>query len=249
MIWKSIQLQLSKSQISSLKAHNAKIIEHLEERQPLSSKVLDALRAELTTIVNGNADFTEVLTKINSSGEHYVVRLVHEDNEILNLPWTLAEDAAFEQPLAALQQLSLCKCPPNYLKSDDQRMAATAPPLKILLMISSPEDSDWQHRLSYEYEEAQILRAFEPLLKTGQIEVDYTDDGSLEALERKLKTNRYHILHFSGHGGFQDGAGFLELENPLTLKMELVPAQTFAETLNCNPGHTLPLVVLSSCQT
>ncbi len=75
-------------------------------------------------------------------------------------------------------------------------------------MVSSPEDGEgikrdsWKQRLSYEAEELAILEAFEPLLQKGQVEIDFTPNGSLAALKEKLKENHYHILHYTGHATF-----------------------------------------------
>ena len=60
-------------------------------------------------------------------------------------------------------------------------------------------------------------------METGEAEIDFTEDGSLEALERKLSAQRYHILHFSGHAVFKekDNTGYLQLENPVNLSPDL----------------------------
>lgn len=47
---------------------------------------------------------------------------------------------------------------------------------------------------------------------TGTVQIDFVIDGSLKALDAKLKENAYHILHFSGHSTYQDGTTWLELE-------------------------------------
>ncbi|MCP4131213.1 MAG: tetratricopeptide repeat protein, partial [bacterium] len=117
-------------------------------------------------------------------------------------------------------------------------------------MISSPKGITTTGRLKYEEEERDILRSFEPLFKSGEVQIDFTDNGSLDALKRKVRLNNYHILHFSGHGSFNSdsGEGILLLENDITLKAEKVTAACFAEAL-LKDEHRIPLVLLSSCQT
>ena len=66
---------------------------------------------------------------------------------------------------------------------------------------------------------------------------------------QKLKENHYHILHFSGHGSFRDGQGWLELEDELRMEKQLTSAADFAAALNAKPEHCPALVLLSSCQT
>ncbi|MCB0579552.1 MAG: hypothetical protein KDD10_09630 [Phaeodactylibacter sp.] len=63
-------------------------------------------------------------------------------------------------------------------------------------MIASPEDDS--ARLSYEAEEDQVIRAFQPLYEHGQVQIDFTEDGALPGLKRKLRENHYHILYFRG---------------------------------------------------
>jgi len=250
MIWKSIALDLSPAQVQALKAHNARIQQHLEKGMPLQLSVLDDLKKEMSQAIADNAAMNAILQQIEKSGDHIAVRLQHSDNEILNLPWTIAETKPGGARLGNISQLYLSKIAPEYASGKDHApLQKAAPPLKILIMIAAPLDADYTNRLSYEEEEFQILSAFEPLMQSGDVAIDFTDDGSLEALERQLQSNQYHILHFSGHSTFKDGAGFLQLENPITLKAETVTAVDFARTVNSNPDHRAPMVALSSCQS
>ncbi|MDY6933813.1 MAG: tetratricopeptide repeat protein [Spirochaetota bacterium] len=250
MIYKQINPDIKNKQTEELKEENAKIIKHLEQGFPLRADVLENMKAILSNIINSTREFTDVLKKINNSGDYFVIQLLHHDNEILNLPWIMAIDKISSQPLGNIQQLILTKCLPDFVEDVKKpKPAELAPPLKILIMISSPEVVDYKGRLSYEDEEFQILQAFYPLLRKGQVQIDFTDDGSLEALETKIKKNRYHVLHYSGHASFIDGTGVLDLENPLDLTLNRVSAKEFADTLNCNPDYKIPLVALASCQS
>ena len=229
MNWQSVTLNLSDQEIQALKQQNARIIQHLEEGYPLKPELLAGLKQELTAVINKNTDFRKVMERIANSGEHYVVQLFHKDNEILNLPWSIAVDELTQQALGSIERLYLTKCLPDFMKGNTGLyQPKAAAPLKVLLMISSPEDSGWKSVLSYDEEEYENLKAFTPLIQTGAVEIDFTDDGSLETLKTKLKTNKYHILHFSGHGEYQDGKGHLALENPINLETELVTAREFA---------------------
>jgi hypothetical protein len=102
--------------------------------------------------------------------------MLHPDNEILNLPWTMAVDSISNQQIGAIQRLYLTKGLPGC--TEVREALKTPPPLKILIMISSPEDAGWRSQLSYEDEELEILKAFQPLMQTGEVEIDFTDDGS-----------------------------------------------------------------------
>jgi tetratricopeptide (TPR) repeat protein/GTPase SAR1 family protein len=252
-----LKLELSGKQVKSLKGHYQKVIQHLEKGLPLKMNVLEALKEDLTGIVNKHRGWQTLLKKIHDSGDYYCIHLLHPDNEILNLPWSMAVDNESGQPLGGINRLYLTKSIPGCFDEKSKDLTLAAAPLKILIMVSSPEDPEervnkgWEKRLSFEEEEFEILKAFEPLIQTGRVEIDFTEDGSLEALERKLKANKYHILHFSGHGKFseKDNTGYLQMENPLNLRTDLVTAHDFAETVNCDPQYRVPMVVLSSCQT
>ncbi|MGD2091895.1 MAG: tetratricopeptide repeat protein [Candidatus Aminicenantes bacterium] len=252
-----LNLELTNKQIKSLKAHNQKIFQHLEKGLPLKMAVLQALKDDLSGIVNKNPDWKRVLENIRDSGDYYCIHLLHPDNEILNLSWSMAVDDVSGQPLGSIRQLYFTKSIPRHFKKESKDFTKAAPPLKILIMVSLPEDPDdqvnqgWEKRISYEEEEFEILKAFEPLMQTGQVEIDFTEDGSLGALERKLMANKYHILHFSGHAIFseKDNTGYLQLENPVSLRAHRVTARDFANTINCSPEYQVPMVVLSSCQT
>jgi tetratricopeptide (TPR) repeat protein len=250
MIWKSVGLTLSQTERDNLKVLYKDVIAHVEKEQSLCTDVLEGLKKELSAAVEASEELTGVLQEVRDSGEHYAVQLLDSDNEILNLPWSMAVDPVSGQALAGVKRFYLCKSQPELLQQDSGiSHPDTGPPLKILIMLSSPEDLKWKRRLSHEEEEFEILKAFEPLMHSAEVEVDFTDDGSLEALERKLAKNKYHVLHFSGHGRYEKGKGELQLENPLNLRTSLAPASDFAEALRTSPDYTIPLVVLSSCQT
>lgn len=243
-----IELTLNDKQRQRLLECHGKIIHHLESRIPAKHEDIADLQKELSSVVEQMPEVIEVLTKMNRlPGQHTHLRLVHEDNEILNLPWTMARDPSSEKLLGHIEELYLSKCLPGSFKEQQQELLA--PPLKILVMISSPEDTKHTSRLSYEQEEFLILQAFAPLLDSGRVEIDFTDDGSLEALEEKLRKNKYHILHFSGHASFRNQKTQLQLEDHLSLNTHLVSDKDFTSAVSCNPDYRVPLVVLSSCQT
>jgi tetratricopeptide (TPR) repeat protein len=251
IIHKKLDIQLGEPQIKELKDHYRQVIQHLEEGFPLKMKVLEALKSDLSNIVNNTPQWQEILQALHDNNDLYCIRLMHHDNEILNLPWSMAVDSKSNKQLGNIEKLYLTKSIHGCFDEKSTGFPKAPAPLKILIMISSPEDTEWKHRLSYEEEEYAILKAFEPLMHKGAVEVDFTEDGSLEALERKLKTNKYHILHFSGHATFRekDKTGYIQMEDPLSLKTRLAAAEDFANVVNCHPQHKVPMVMLSSCKT
>lgn len=250
MQWRTIALDLCPSDLQALKEQHTRVILRLEEGLPLDPDVLHDLKTTLSVVINQNIDFQYVITEINRTAEDWTIQLVHKNPEILNLPWGIAVEQHSQLELAQIDHLYLAKSRPELLNPGSSSFEPrSAPPLKVLVMISSPEDSDFIKKISYEEEELEILKACSPLLTTGGVQLDFTDDGSLETLKTKVKHNNYHILHFSGHGFFKNGAGYFALEDPLNLKTRVVTASEFAEALCCASNLPIPLVILSACQT
>ncbi len=247
MIFKKIRLDIPNKTIKSLKESFNRVISFLEKGGTLNLQVLKELQQGLSAVIAGNKQFQELLEQAVEGSDFFHLNLCHKDAEVLNLPWGIALDPVSGRFLSEVPQVFISK---NVLTGKPSFKEPARGPLKILVMISSPKDVALEGRLHYEEEERQILRAFEPLFQAGEVQVDFTDDGSLEALRRKVELNDYHILHFSGHGDFDEekAEGFLLLEDPVSFKSKTASALSFAEAL-LKPGHTIPLVVLSSCRT
>jgi sugar lactone lactonase YvrE len=119
-----------------------------------------------------------------------------------------------------------------------------SPPLRILAMISAPADVPG---LEGEEEWAKLTGALDDLIRGGLVEVDRLESGTLAALQRPLRLGEYHVLHFIGHGGYdeeaQDGALALEGAGRQT---RLVTGRDLGLMIR---GHrSLRLVVLNACE-
>jgi hypothetical protein len=119
-----------------------------------------------------------------------------------------------------------------------------SPPLRILAMISAPADVPG---LEGEEEWGKLTGALDDLIRDGLVQVDRLESGSLAALQRPLRLRDYHVLHFIGHGGYdedaQDGALALEGADRGT---RLVTGRDLGLMIR---GHrSLRLVVLNACE-
>ena len=79
------------------------------------------------------------------------------------------------------------------------------------------------------------------------VQVDRLENGTLSSLRRQLQVEKYHVLHFIGHGGFdeqgQDGALALEAAEG---KTRLVTGRSLWHD---GPHHRrLRLAVLNACE-
>lgn len=230
-----IHLNIEATELATLRDQYAVLLKSLENGLPITPVLMSNLQTSMSETLQAQEGFTAIA---EDTTKHRTVHLMHTDSFVLNLPWRIA--------VAQDDYLTLTKG----LKHEG-KLPAYEPenplPLKVLVMIAAPEGGG--ARLSYEEEEEQIIRAFGQLYENAQVQIDFTDDGSIESLESRLRDNHYHILHFSGHGTFKDGQGYLQLEDFVTDNPKLVTAEAFAKAVNVRPKHRPALVMLSACQS
>ena len=120
-----------------------------------------------------------------------------------------------------------------------------SPPLRILAMISAPSDTVG---LEVEQEWNRLNDTLGGLTRRGLVTVDRLESGNLAALQRPLRLTEYHVLHFIGHGGYDENAqdGALALEGA-DGKTRLVTGRDLGMMIR-NRRHSLRLVVLNACE-
>ena len=72
-------------------------------------------------------------------------------------------------------------------------------------MISTPSDLD---PLNVEREWSNLKTAMAEV-EARLVEIVRLPAATMTELQRHLRTSRYHVLHFMGHGGFDDNGGVL----------------------------------------
>jgi Tol biopolymer transport system component len=117
-------------------------------------------------------------------------------------------------------------------------------PLRILAVVSHPSDAD---ALNSPMERANLEEALKPLVQANAVSIDWLEEATLLALTKKLRPDTYHILHFIGHGGFDDSSG----EGALLFEDDggrgrIVSGEQLATILN--DKLSLRLVFLNSCE-
>ncbi len=173
--------------------------------------------------------------------EKTVFNLQHTDNEILNLPWSIAELNG--KQIQATENLFLT----NSFQTVREDIFKPLPkPLRILVVFSAPKDVS---RLAYEEERDKLLLAFEKSIEYNDIEIDFTEDATLDTIKNYLNSRQYHILHYSGHSAFDEKnkQAVLALEDNF-LNYIAVTAKEFTDLIQ-NAKYKPPLIVLSSCQS
>jgi CHAT domain-containing protein len=158
---------------------------------------------------------------------------------LANVPWEYLYDAqhgflGLDPDTALVRYLEL---------PEPVRPFPIRPPLRVLAMISAPSDLV---QLDVEQEWARLNQALMPLASQGLVEVDRLEDGTLAALPRALRLREYHVLHFIGHGGYDEEAqdGALALEDAVG-KTRLVTGRDLSMMIR---HRSLRLVVLNACE-
>ncbi|HEX5725643.1 MAG TPA: CHAT domain-containing protein, partial [Longimicrobiaceae bacterium] len=168
------------------------------------------------------------------------VRLrLNDAPELAELPWEYLYDRGQNLFLSLSVQTPVVR----YLELPDSgRPAEVQPPVRVLVMISSPHDYP---KLKVEREWELLTQALAEL--EGRVTVERLERATLAALQRKLRSGVYHVFHFVGHGGFDalsdDGVLVLEDEQG---RGRLVSAQHIGTVLRNE--STLQLAVLNACE-
>jgi hypothetical protein len=128
---------------------------------------------------------------------------------------------------------------------DALQSAATVPlssPLRILLAMANPPGSGPLRIL----EEREALE--HALRRTGSVELSVLERTTSKALLHRLRDEDFSIVHFAGHGLFDDvaGEGALLLESS-SGQADAVSGEVLATLLRQRSGPAL--VVLNACKT
>jgi hypothetical protein len=90
------------------------------------------------------------------------------------------------------------------------RPFSISPPLRILAIISAPTDAP---TIQAEEEWSKLNEALRELIGNGVVQLDRLDGGTFAALQERIR-EKYHVLHFIGHGHYDENGqdGVLALE-------------------------------------
>lgn len=172
-------------------------------------------------------------SKIKEARYHEsLLHLIHQDNEVLSLPWGLTLE---KYPLISLSK---------GIDELSSKSISYELPLKVLAFLTSPIGED---KKIYNNEKRSLLSATS-LADPRFIQIDFTEDGSLKSLGDSLRKTNYDILYYSGHGDFANGVSYLETEKPVTGEPTSTSGDAFVSCLT--RSQSIPrIVILSSCKT
>lgn len=145
------------------------------------------------------------LDEAKDQGKGLRIRLrLNDVPELADLPWEYLYDTENNKFLFLSSKTPLVR----YLEIPQRiRPFRVRPPLRFLVMISNPADSNYSP-LEVEKEWKQLNESLAGLRDNGQIELVQVE-ATASALQAKLREGNFHVFHFIGHGGFdkeiQDG--------------------------------------------
>lgn len=161
--------------------------------------------------------------------------------ELADFPWEYLYDTGANRFLNLSVETPLVR----YLELPEPgRPLTVQPPLKILVMISAPTDVA---QLDVDVEWNRITSAVADLEARGLVSVERLETATMAALQRTLRRGEYHILHYVGHGGYDEQSqdGVLLLEG-MDGRRRPVSGQDLGTLLHDH--RSLRLVVLNSCE-
>lgn len=123
---------------------------------------------------------------------------------------------------------------------------AIKPPLQVLAVVSSPRGLE---PLDVAAEREHLVEALDQHVRSGRVRLEWVENATWAELHDRLLQRPWHVLHFIGHGSFDDAAD----EGVIALvgadgRADFVTASSLADLLH-EASPTPRLVVLNSCES
>jgi len=175
------------------------------------------------------------------SGLRLNLRL-HHTPELAALPWELLYDAKNARFLALSERTPIVRYLALSLPERDS--ISLESPLHILTLFANPADAG---QLNLQQEWTDISEALYLLQEQQRVSLERLSNSTLDALRRRLLGADVHVLHFVGHGIFDENEndGILLFTDEQGMSHR-VAAQELAVLLYNH--HSLRLVYLNACK-
>ena len=158
-------------------------------------------------------------------------------NEVAVLPWELLRDPSRGAFLALDPRTPIVR----YLDSTEPlRLSEQGPTLRVLLVGANPKNT--RRKLNLESEKKAICKA---VRDTEKLEIETLARPTLDDLYAVLNDKKIHVLHFMGHGGFDERGGYVAFENSEGDKRTVTDKDLATLIPRCG---SLQLVVLAACK-
>src|SRR5712691_7970749 len=161
---------------------------------------------------------------------------------LATLPWELLCDPERPDDTGFLAR----RRPLVRLISGGNDLSPLAPPLRVLLLISSPPGLDERERVDVESERAAVEQATRTFREAGLLHLLVEDIVTLRRVQQALVRFKPHILHYIGHGTYEEDLGGFLLWEDEQGKPLPVPDTRIADMLR---PRGLRAVLLHGCET
>lgn len=173
-------------------------------------------------------------------GERLQVVLQLEAAELASLPWESMYDTENDSYIGLADPVI------RHVPLSETEPVAVKPPLRVLVIVASP---DGMADLDVEAERTKLNQALAEPIASGRLHLTWLMQATWEQVQDQLHSGTWHIVHFIGHGGYdqqgdQGVLAFIGEQNGV----HLVDANRLAALL-MEATPTPRLVVLNSCQS
>ena len=176
-----------------------------------------------------------------AQGRSVRLRLGFSAAGLATLPWEFLYDENTNTYLACDTRTVLSR----YIDVAQVRrdLSTERRPLRLLLVVADPAT---RAQLAAAEEETLIRKALASHIAEGIVEVDGLQQPTMHNLSHQVHAKPYDVLHFIGHGDFQNDQGSIALIDDNNNE-RLVDDQTFADLFLVK--NEFGLVVLNSCRS
>jgi hypothetical protein len=160
--------------------------------------------------------------------------------EVAAVPW---EFAVNDTGVPISTEYSFCR----FLSRAEPlpRLRIEGSTIKVLLTSALPTELAEKFPVDVAAEVAAIRAALKPLEDKGALTVVELPHLTGRKLQKAIENEQPHVLHYVGHGVFEDGIGALVLEKPDGSRQDM-PVDLLVDNLS---GSPVRLVVLNACLT
>src|SRR5687767_740449 len=213
----------------------------VESQEMNTAKAFGAALFDAVFTGDVKACFRSSLDEVRRQNAGLRIRLRLGDPSVVDLPWEFLYNRSVNRFIALSVHTPLVR----YMDLPERiQPIAVKPPIRVLVMISSPSDFP---ALDVEGEWTRLNESLADRVAAGQLASERLETASLEALQRKLRRQTYHIFHFIGHREFdqtqQEGVLVLEAENKRGHKVD---SQFLGMLLHDH--ESLRIAILNACE-
>lgn len=235
----SLENQLLKLENARLRSGNLTRHSNQDSETTARSFGRALFEALFTGDIRTRYDMSQTEATASKKGLRLKLRL--RASELAVLPWEYLYDNRQGEFLCLRRKTSLVRYPEAAQPKPPLRID---PPLRMLGIVSSPRNHP---QLDTEHEKQRVQLAVDRLQREGLLELEWLESATWRELQRAMWENRWHVLHFIGHGGFDTyhNEGYVVMTDD-----EGEAAQLSAISLGrlLEGRSDLSLVVLNACE-